>query len=57
MYLQNTIIGLISLKLTYINFLFVASLNVLHSKMNNITWCCRNKQTSPKMSNIHAYDH
>lgn len=57
MYLQNTIIGLISLKLTYMNFLSVASLNLLHSNMNNITRSCNNKQPSPKMCKIHAYDH
>lgn len=57
MYLQNTIIGPIWLKLTYINFLSVASLNLLHSNMNNITGSCNTKQPSPKMYKIHAYDH
>ena len=56
MYLQNKIIGLVSLKWTSINFISVASLNLLHSSTKNNTGSYSNKQTRPKMDNIHAYD-
>lgn len=57
MYLQNKIIGLVSLKFTNINYISVASLNLLHSSTENNTRSYSNKQTRPKMYNIHAYDY
>ena len=57
MCLQNKIFGLVSIKLTSINFISVASLNLLQSSTKNNAVSYSNKQTRLKMYNIHAYDY